>query len=295
MNEEENDVSLLDVLLVIAENLKLLILGPLLVGLVAWGVGFNLPQSFASQAILALPAPATPQTTSSASVPTPTQAAALMVSPLVVDPVVRSLGLYADAPVEEARKKLVRQIKTTTGKDGLLNLDVTAASPQEAQALANAVIDNWLKSTVPGSQDRADLEKRLANAKASLESVNALLGRLSSEGATSLNKPLTRGEAGTSIVAIGELQARYLSDVLAIPRALQGLSRDVVIQAPTLPREPVTEKRGMVAVLLAIGSALVLLLGVFLQFAWRSAGRDPREAAKQAKLVAAVRFNKRGL
>jgi hypothetical protein len=72
---------LFDLLLVVAENLKLLILGPLVVGLLALGIGYALPQSFTSQAILALPTP------------TPTQAAAMLVSPLVLDPVIESLNL----------------------------------------------------------------------------------------------------------------------------------------------------------------------------------------------------------
>ena len=49
--EEENETSLLDLLVVVAENLKLLILGPFAVGLLALGIAFTLPQSYVSQAI----------------------------------------------------------------------------------------------------------------------------------------------------------------------------------------------------------------------------------------------------
>lgn len=76
---DEKEISLFDLLLVVAENLKLLILGPLVVGLLALGIGYALPQSFTSQAILALP--------------TTTQASAMMVSSLVLDPVIELLNL----------------------------------------------------------------------------------------------------------------------------------------------------------------------------------------------------------
>ena len=76
---EEKEIGLLDMLLVVAENLKQLILGPLVVGLLALGIGYALPQSFTSQAILALP--------------TTTQASAMMVSSLVLDPVIELLNL----------------------------------------------------------------------------------------------------------------------------------------------------------------------------------------------------------
>ena len=55
-NESESDSSMLDLLAVVADNLKLLIFGPLLAGLVAFGVTFLMPQTYTSEAILALPA-----------------------------------------------------------------------------------------------------------------------------------------------------------------------------------------------------------------------------------------------
>jgi hypothetical protein len=287
MDMEEKEISLFDLLLVVAENLKLLILGSLVVGLLALGIGYALPQSFTSQAILALPTTTT--------TPTPTQASAMMVSPLVLDPVIESLNLSKGQPIQVARTGLAGQIKAAVGKDGLLRLDVTANTPLEAQAIANAVIDTWLKSTAPGALDRADLEKRLAYAKVSLESVRRLMDRLTAEGSALLSKPLKLGEAGTSIVALGELQARYLGEVLSIPRSLQGLSRDVVVQPPTLPTEPVAPKKSLIAVLAALGSGFALLLWVFMRQAWKNAAQDPQAAEKQAKLLAAMGFKGKGV
>ncbi|MDO8450278.1 MAG: hypothetical protein Q7T10_15885 [Rhodoferax sp.] len=217
----------------------------------------------------------------------------MMVSPVVLDPVIGSLKLFAGRPIDVARTGLAKQIKAVVGKDGLLRLDVTANSPLEAQTLANAVIGTWLKSTVPGDQDRADLEKRLAYAKVTLASVSRLLDRLTTEGLANLNQPLTRGEAGTSLVAVGELQARYFAEVLTIPRTLQGLSGDVVKQSPTLPTEPVAPKKSLIAVMAAFGSGFALLLWVFLRHAWKSVAQDPQAAEKQAKLRAAIGLKSR--
>jgi hypothetical protein len=211
----------------------------------------------------------------------------MMTSPLVLDPVIAGSHLFKDKPIQKARLDLAEKIKATVSKDGLLRLDVTANDPKDAQELANAVIDAWLKSTVPGPQDRADLEKRLSYASNALASVSALLGNLSVEGAVTLGKPLTRGEAGTSLVAVGELQARYLNEVLSIPRTLQGLSRDVVKQTPTLPTEPVAPKKSLIAVLAALGMGFALLLFVFTRQAWRNAAQDPKVAPKLALLHAA--------
>jgi hypothetical protein len=283
---QEEEVSLLDLLLVVAENIKLLVLGPLLVGFVALGVGFMLSQSYVSQAILLVPPPSSP------NLPSPAQAAAMMASPLVLDPIIAGDPELSGEPIETARKELASKLKAAVAKDGLLRLDATASQPQAAQALANAVIDNWLKSTLPGAQDRADLEKRLSYASNALASVTALVDKLSIEGAVNLGKPLTRGEAGTSLVGLGELQTRYLNDVLAIPRALQGLSRDVVKQPPTLPTEPVSNKKALIAVMATLGSGFALLLFAFMRQAWRNAAQDPTAAPKIARLRAAFGTSK---
>lgn len=279
VEEPQAELSLLDLLLVVAENIKLLLLGPLLAGLVALGVGFLLPQSFVSQAILLIPA---------ASSTSAAQAASMMVSPLVLDPVIAASPLFKDKSIQKARVELAERVKASVGKDGLLRLDVTAHDPKDAQALGNALLDTWLLSTVPGPQDRADLEKRLSYASKALVSVTALLDKLSVDGVVSLSKPLTRGEAGTGLVAVGELQTRYLNEVLSIPRTLQGLSHDVVKQPPTLPTEPASNNKALLAILAAMGTGVVLLLYVFMRQAWRNAAQDPEAAQKQEQLRAAL-------
>jgi hypothetical protein len=271
---QENQVGALDLLLVLAENIKLLVFGPLVIGVIALFAGFGLPQSFTSQAILfsppsqALPALASPLS----------QAAFMMTSPLVLDPVIHLLHGSGGISIEIARAKLASQIKVVFGKDTLLRLDVTAGQPDEAQKIAKLIIDAYLKSTAPGELDRADLEKRLIYAKTSLEAIQKSIERITSNG------------TGTSVVALGELQARYFGEVLSIPRTMQGLSRDVVIQPPTLPTEAVAPKKRMITIMSILASGFSLLLWVFVRKAWANTQNDPVVAVKQARVRAALGF-----
>lgn len=278
--DEEKSVSLLDVLVVVAENLRLLILGPLVVGLLALGYAYTLPRSYISQAYLSL----TPSVA--------TQATSMMVSPIVLDPVIRSLDLSKGRSVELARAELISRIRLSASKEGLLRVELTANTPDDAQTLTSAVLESWLKSTLPGKQERVELEKRLAYASSSLSAVNRLLDRLSAESAANLNKPLTRGEAGLSIIAVGELQARYQTDVLSISRLLQGQSPDVVVQPPTLPVHPIAPKKGLIAVLATIVSGIGLLLWLFMRQMWQSAAKDSLMSEKQARLLALLGLKK---
>lgn len=284
--EGENGVSLLDLLVVIVENLRLLIIGPIVAGLLALGITFLLPKSYVSHAILA---PAAPAAQPAQAAQQAQQAAAMMLSPVVLDPVIKSLGLLDKRSPEGAREALTDRIKVTVGKEGLLRLSVMGKAPDQAQAVANAVINEWLKTTVPTGQDRLDLEKRLGYARVSLESVRRLLDGLAVSGGVALNKPLTRGEAGTSLMAVGELQARYLNEVLTIPRQLNGLLREEVVkQSPTLPTEPVSTKKGQIVVLTAAAAGLALLFWVFMRQAWRNAELNPETASKVMGLRAAL-------
>lgn len=275
-SKEQAEISLLEFLLVIAENIKLLVLGPVVAGLLALAIALALPQKFVSQAILAFPSSAN---TNAA------QAAVMMVSPLVLDPVLVAHDLTKGRSIQVARTELADQVKAAVGKDGLLRLDVTANSAQEAHALANDIIDSWLKSTALSEQERKGLEKRLSVAQIGLKAVTALLDRLALDGGASLAKQLARGEAGTGLVAVGALLSQYLTDVLTIPNALQGLSRDVVKQPPTLPTGAVSPKQGIIFAIVTFGAGFLLLPLVFVRQAWRRWAMDPSAAQMQMRVL----------
>ena len=135
METKENEIGMLDLLVVMAENIKLLMLGPLAVGLLVWGLAFVMPQSYVSRAILVLPAPVQGQMQVQAQAQALERAAVMMVSPLVLDQVIDILKLPAGLSIEATRQQVGAQIRASAGKDGLLRLDVTAASPAQAQLM----------------------------------------------------------------------------------------------------------------------------------------------------------------
>ena len=131
MNEEvpvapsstTEDFGLLDLLVTLAENIKLLIIGPLVIGLCALGISFLVPPTYQSVAVL------------QAEQPT----ASLMLTAAVLDPVIETLGLAKDETIEAVRIKLRERIKTAVGRnDKLLTLTVSAPTAQQAQEIAAA-------------------------------------------------------------------------------------------------------------------------------------------------------------
>ena len=119
---EDDEISLLDLALTVAENLRLLIIGPIAAGLIALGVSSLLPKTFESVAILNV-------------IDQPEKVASLATSATVLDPVAEQIGLTKLATKDAARAELRGRVSMAVGrKDGLLTLTTKGESGEEAQA-----------------------------------------------------------------------------------------------------------------------------------------------------------------
>ncbi len=268
---QQNDVDLLDILVTLAENIKLLILGPLLVGLCALGITFIVPKTFESIAVLRAD-----QVTAS-----------LMTTAAVLDPVAASLGLTKDDTAEEARRLLREQIKATVGRtDKLLTLTVSAPAPQQAQAIANAVLQQTYVQSRPKGSERARFDAQLKDAQARIkyaeDAAGTLLKRMESNGASSSTES-ARGYAELLNVA-----AAAQNQVAALQAQLEGLTDAQLVQPPTLPQKASKPKKGLIAIgaTLAAGSAIMLFL--FVRKAVRGATKNADTASKMASIRRAL-------
>jgi LPS O-antigen subunit length determinant protein (WzzB/FepE family) len=272
--QQPEGIDLLDILVTLAENIKLLILGPLLMGLCALGVAFIVPKTFESVAVLKAE-----QATAS-----------LMTTAAVLDPVAAGLGLTKEDSAEEARRLLREQIKVAVGRnDKLLTLTVSAPAPQQAHAIAHAVLQQTYLQSRPKASELARLETQLKDAQARIknaeDAAGALLKRMESNGAgtTGGGAELARGYAELLGVA-----AAAQNQVAALQIQLEGISDAQLIQAPTLPQKASKPKKGLIAIGTTLAAGLVLLLFVFVRQTVRSTTKDEDAAAKMARIRRAL-------
>ncbi len=246
----QNEAGLLDLLVTLAENIKLLVVGPLVVGICALGVSFLLPQTFQSVAVLQAD-----QTTAS-----------LMTTATVLDPVIASLGLAKDDNVEEARTKLREQTKTNVGRvDKLLTLTVSAHTASHAQAINAALLEQTYVESSPKGSVRARLSVQLDEARTRLKnaqdaSVGVLKRLESNSSGTTGGVELARGYAEL-LTATGAAQGQ----VSLLEAQLEGLSNAQLVQAPTLAQKPSQPKKGLIAIGATLATGLILLLFVFIR------------------------------
>lgn len=163
--DEDDSVSLLELAVQLVEHWKLLMIGPLMAGLAAFGIASLIPPTYTATTTL-LP----PQQQSAASslmsslgslaglasgasaLRTPAdQYVALMQSTTVSDRMVdqfKLLDVYAAKYRVEARRTLEDNVRITIGKkDGLIAVEVDDKSPQRAAEMANRYVDELRRMT----------------------------------------------------------------------------------------------------------------------------------------------------
>jgi tyrosine-protein kinase Etk/Wzc len=191
MPPEADEISLLDLLQVVADNLRLLVLGPLVAGLLALGYTFTIPPTFTATtkfmppqqqqsgaaAMLAGLGALGGLAGAAGGLKNPAdQYVAFLKSRSVQDALVDRFKLterYETKFKEDARKALDANVQTASGKDGLITIDVSDKDPQFSAQLANAHIEELGKlmsrlAVTEAQQRRMFFEKQLNNAKDNL-------------------------------------------------------------------------------------------------------------------------------
>ena len=198
---EEDEISLLDIGVVIAENIRLLVFGPLVVGLIALGITFQIAPTFtartsflppqqqqsASSAMLSQLGALSGLAASATGFKNPSdQFVALLKSVAVADRLIDRFKLMERYDVEfrlDARKMLTNSSKISWGKDGLLVVEVDSKSPQLAADIANAYVAELrtLLGTLAlteAQQRRVFFERQLEQTKVKLTAAQVALNRI---------------------------------------------------------------------------------------------------------------------
>lgn len=190
--EQDDEISLLDIVITIKENIRLLTIGPLSVGTVALAISFSIPPTFTAKTQF-LP----PQSSSggmaaamlqglgalgglagaAAGLKNPgDQYVALLKSDSVERGLVERFKLKERYKVDlttDAIKSLENNSKITNGKDGLIDIEIDDRDPQFAAQLANGYVEELGKlldriAVSDAQQRRKFFEKTLQQTKEKL-------------------------------------------------------------------------------------------------------------------------------
>ena len=226
--ETDDEISLLDLLQTIVDNLRLLVLGPIAMGITGFGIAFLIPPTYTAKTQFI---PPQQQQSAAASmlaslgnlgglagavggIKNPAdQYLAYMKSVTLQDTLIdrfKLLKRYEAKTKTEARLELRENVRTASGKDGLISVEVDDKDPNFAAELANAHVEELGKlltklATTEAQQRRLFFEKQLKQAKDKLVHSEIALK------ATGVSGSVLKSNPASAVASVAVLQAAVTS------------------------------------------------------------------------------------
>jgi uncharacterized protein involved in exopolysaccharide biosynthesis len=231
--DTEGEISLLDLLQTIVDNLRLLVLGPLAVGVLALGVSFLVPPTYTAKTQFL---PPQQQQSAAASmlaslgslgglagavggIKNPAdQFLAYMKSVTLQDALIERFKLqerYDTQTKVDTRTALTANVRAVSGKDGLISLEADDKDPQFAAQLANAHVEELGKllgklAVTEAQQRRLFFEKQLTQAKDRLTQSEIELK------ATGVSGSALKSNPASAVAAVAGLQAQVTAQEVKV-------------------------------------------------------------------------------
>ncbi len=274
---EDDEISLLDILVILAESWKLLVFGPLIAGVLAGGLSLLLPKTFESVAIVRL---------------TEEEAALLHAAP-VLDPLIEKFGLLADSGgiVDDARQSLKSRLTYAVDKKTKLTTITTKGrTPDAAQALGSSAITLLLKELQIKGQEKILLEKTIAINVRAIETAEDAMESIQHTLKKGVLSDLVQESAIKNLAVINTEIAKRSQENETLRQKLESKGAEVFVQEPSLPQRKAAPKRGLIVFLAILASGFALLIFVFIRKAWESAAQEKEAMQKIALIKKAFQF-----
>ena len=222
---EDDEISLLDLLQTIVDNLRLLVLGPLAVGLAALGISFAIPPTYTAKTQFLPPQQQQSAAASllsslgslgglagaAAGIKNPgDQYISYLKSVTLQDALIERFKLqerYDQKYKADTRKALTDNAKAVSGKDGLITLEVDDKDPKFAADLANAHVEELGKllgklAVTEAQQRRLFFEKQLQRSKDNMIAAERELR------STGVSDAVLKSSPASAISAVASLKAQ---------------------------------------------------------------------------------------
>ncbi len=231
--DAEDEISFLDLLHTIVDNLRLLIIGPLVVGLAALGISFFVTPTFtatvkflppqqqqsAAASMLASLGGLGGLAGAAAGLKNPAdQYLAFMKSNTVQDALIDRFKLqerYETKFKSDTRLALTASTRASSGKDGLITVEIDDKEPEFAAELANAHVDELQKllarlAVTEAQQRRAFFEKQLDQVKAKFTAAEQALR------ATGVSSSVLKSNPASALAAVAGLKAQVTAQEVKV-------------------------------------------------------------------------------
>ena len=256
-----DEIDLMDLLLILSENVRALLLFPL-VGIICasafifWQA--QKPKTFVSKASVFVEAP-------TAKNEAPQARAEVVVS------AINSGDAYAE---------LKGEVTASLGRaDRLVNLLASAESPEKARALNYAALEKIYTITAPSGAEAARLQKLLTTEREKLAEIHQILSQFEISSSTNANNVRAYGE-------LLQVASSREHSIATIEHRLSGVSASNIVLTPTLPDAPQPVKKLLPVLAGFVAGVVAALLWIFTKHGQQLIRQDPRYQTRVAQLKA---------
>ncbi len=231
--EAEDEISLLDLLQTIVDNLRLLVLGPLAVGLAALGISFAIPPTFTAKTQFLPPQQQQSVAASmlaslgglgglagaAAGLKNPAdQYVAYLKSNSVEDALIERFKLmdrYDKKFKDDTRKELEKNVRIASGKDGLISVEFDDQDPHFAADVTNAYVEELRTvlsrlAVTEAQQRRLFFEKQLVQAKDNMIKAEQALK------ATGISDSVLKSNPASAVAGVAALKAQITAQEVKV-------------------------------------------------------------------------------
>lgn len=292
---DEDEISLLDLLLVVSENIKLLVLGPIFTGVVALGYStFQMTPVFTAKTTVIPPSTQGSGSSGAAAailgqlgglgglvggaIANQGKHMAYLDSDLLRDEIIQKFGLqkrWEHKFLTQTRSTLKAAVKIKDDKKtGLITLEFEDKDPKFAADVVNAYVAVLSRLLGEAAIEDARLRREF------------LERQITEATRKSYQSPQVRDAVIQGLVR--EFETTRLAEQQPNPNIVQV----DVAKAPELKSGP---KRALISVITSLATGFALLLFVFIRQAMRNAGQDPESAGKLARIRSAFGFRSKSI
>jgi LPS O-antigen subunit length determinant protein (WzzB/FepE family) len=275
---KDEEISLLDIFITLAESWRLLVFGPIIAGIMAGAFSYLYPKTFESQAILRL---------------TDEDVALFHASP-VLDPLITKFDLLkeADGIWDDARQDLKKQLLFVVDKKTkLVTLIARSNTPDNAQALATEAIVLLLSELKVKGKERELIEKIIIVNERAIQIAEDAVDVIQRGLKKSSNVDQAQESAVKNLSAINSDILKRRQENLELVQKLESRGLEIFVQRPSLPGKKSSPKLSLVLVGSVSISILLITIFVFLRKALNLAKQNVETAEKINTIQSLLGFN----
>jgi len=281
--DEDCEISILDILVVFAENIRIIILVPLLTGLIALGVTYLITPTYQSVAILKASEGAQVGVMQGAQVGVMQQG--VQDGPEIftsIDVINQVLKTYPGTTARELSKRIFVSVKKQDF-NSYITLIAEDSTPQKAQNLCYEIIASSRELSLPRGKQLDKIKNEIKNTEEAISDLRLVANKISPYVDKKASSIEGEGVARAYCAIIEKLSIQKQLQV-NLNQLMSGFGEDSFIQKPTLPDKAISPKKGKIAIMTAFASGFLIIIYIFIRAGLRNLSRDAEASEKLQRI-----------